>query len=232
MQYIGQELDLFRHARAWKAYYSSIVKTFVQGDVLEVGGGIGGTTPYLLGEAVRSYTIMEPDPALHQLLKTNTASLPGNGRILTINQTVHDLPATPCYDAIVYIDVLEHIKDDVQEVKDAFARLRPGGKLILLSPAFEKLRSPFDYAVGHWRRYTIQDLRRMMPECGRVVEARYFDCVGAALSLGNRLVTKDAMPTEKQILFWNRFIIPLSRLMDPLFKKWWGRSVLVVAEKT
>ena len=57
-------------------------------------------------------------------------------------------------DTILYIDVMEHIAGDRQEMADAAARLRPGGHLIVLSPAHQWLFSPFDEAIGHYRRYT------------------------------------------------------------------------------
>jgi len=231
MKYVGQELDLFRHATAWKAYYSGVVQPFVRGDVLEVGGGIGGTTPYLLTRAATSYTVLEPDPDLFHALNENIRDLPLRDRVRTMKGTVADVSADPAFDTVLYIDVLEHIERDADELALAAERLRSGGVIVVLSPAFERLRSPFDDAVGHWRRYTIRSLKQVFPVGLETVCARYFDAVGAGLSLGNRIVTRDAQPTEKQIRFWNQYIIPLSRIVDPLLKKCWGRSVLVIARK-
>ena len=45
------------------------------------------------------------------------------------------LPAEAKFDAILYIDVLEHIEDDRAEMARAAARLKPGGALIVLAPA-------------------------------------------------------------------------------------------------
>ena len=50
-------------------------------------------------------------------------------------------------------------------------------------------------------------------------------------SLGNRLVLKSDMPSEKQILFWDRYFVPLSRIMDPLFGRWFGRSIIAIWKK-
>ena len=56
------------------------------------------------------------------------------------------------YDAILYLDVLEHIKNDRLEIKHAFKCLKKGGFLIINVPAFNYLYSKFDKDVGHFRK--------------------------------------------------------------------------------
>ena len=46
------------------------------------------------------------------------------------------------FDTIIYIDVLEHILEDKKELEKATSFLKPGGYLIILSPAFQFLYSP------------------------------------------------------------------------------------------
>jgi hypothetical protein len=50
-------------------------------------------------------------------------------------------------------------------------------------------------------------------------------------STGNRLFLKQADPTLQQILFWDRFLVPVSRLLDPLTFHTIGKSVLAVWER-
>ena len=54
------------------------------------------------------------------------------------------------------------------------------------------------------------------------------DSVGMLASLGNRLLLKSAMPTAQQIAVWDRLMVPLSRLADPLLLHTLGKSVLGV----
>jgi hypothetical protein len=96
------------------------------------------------------------------------------------------------------------------------------------SSAFNAKWSPFDEAVGHCRRYTIDSLRRFFPDHLKIVSARYFDAVGASFSLANRLLLRASQPTRSQINFWNRYVLPISRMVHPLCKHWWGRSVLMI----
>jgi hypothetical protein len=52
--------------------------------------------------------------------------------------------------------------------------------------------------------------------------------VGIFASLGNRLLTRASMPTEAQIGLWDRWMVPLSRWIDPLLAYQVGKSVLAV----
>lgn len=145
--------------------------------------------------------------------------------------TVHDLPEEGKFDAILYIDVLEHIEDDRGEMFRAAARLKPGGALIVLAPAHPFLFTPFDAAIGHFRRYTRASLRTAAPETLRTERLVYLDSAGMLASAGNRMFLRSAMPTERQILTWDRLLIPVSRLVDPIFAGRVGKSVLGIWRK-
>jgi hypothetical protein len=57
MKYVGSELDLFQHATVWKRYFSGILAPYIEGDILEVGGGLGGTMRFLIKPGLKPYTI-------------------------------------------------------------------------------------------------------------------------------------------------------------------------------
>jgi hypothetical protein len=128
----------------------------------------------------------------------------------------------------MYIDVLEHIEDDAGEIAAAAARLRLGGHLIVLSPAHPWLFSPFDAAIGHWRRYTRKGLRSLGPAGCGLVRLRMLDAVGLLASAANRLLLRSAMPTAGQIALWDRGMVPVSRVIDPVLGHRVGKSVLAV----
>src|SRR5580704_2686712 len=129
-KYAGSELELFEKARNWKAYWRAQISGFVRGDVLEVGAGIGANTRTLAGLKYERWTCLEPDAALAARIE-----LPPGGRHETAVGTLADLTAEAQFDAILYIDVLEHIEDDGGEMARAAARLKAGGALIVLAPA-------------------------------------------------------------------------------------------------
>ncbi len=73
-------------------------------------------------------------------------------------------PAT--FDAVVALDILEHVQDDAAVLREAYRALRPGGVLVVTVPAYQFLWSDHDEAVGHLRRYTRGPLVRMVRETG------------------------------------------------------------------
>ena len=225
-RYIGSELELFKKARNWKAYWRARIAEFVRGDVLEVGAGIGANTQTLAGLAYDRWTCLEPDAVLAARIE-----LPPGGRHKIVVGTIADLSADVKFDAILYIDVLEHIEDDRGEMARAADRLKPGGALIVMSPAHPFLFTPFDAAIGHFRRYTRATLQATAPVGLQVTKLVYLDAAGMLASAGNRMLLRSAMPTERQILTWDRLLVPVSRWIDPLFAGRVGKNVLGVWRK-
>jgi hypothetical protein len=141
--------------------------------------------------------------------------------------TVTDL-GSERFDTFIYIDVLEHIRDDAAELCLAAEHLEPGGRLIVLSPAHQFLYSPFDQAIGHYRRYDREMLGALTPENCRLEKCLYLDSAGLLLSLANRMLLRQSMPTLNQILFWDRQVIPVSKILDRLSGFRYGKSILAI----
>jgi SAM-dependent methyltransferase len=224
--YKGNELELFKRAENWKRYWSAQIRPHLGQRVLEVGAGIGSNTPYLIGHRLE-WICLEPDRAMAQEL----VSLQRAGRLTAtdiVAGTITDLPSNPTFDSIIYIDVLEHIKDDAAEIAAAAARLRAGGKLIVLSPAHNWLFSPFDAAIGHYRRYSPSSLRAVAGPNLELTVLRQLDSVGMLVSIANRFLLRPESPSQSQILLWDRMMVPISRLIDPLIRYRIGKSVFAI----
>jgi SAM-dependent methyltransferase len=140
--------------------------------------------------------------------------------------TVRALPADARFDAVLYVDVLEHIEDDAAELAAAARVLRAGGVLIVLAPAHEWLYSPFDRAIGHYRRYTRRSLAAVAPAGLRRLVLRYLDSVGLLASAGNRFLLRKSLPTVRDIARWDQLMVPLSRRLDPWLGYRLGKSVV------
>ena len=226
--YVGDELTLFKDAIRWKSYFASRLRPYLTGDVLEVGAGLGGTTRLLCDGSESSWVCLEPDPVLVAQLRTSIDEAPLPLRPEVIVGDLGDVDPDRRFDAILYIDVLEHIEDDTGELLRARDRLRDGGALIVLSPAFQFLFSEFDRAVGHFRRYTRSSLAAVFPEGMRKDRIFYLDSVGMLTSLLNRFVLKQGTPKPEQIRLWDRAIVPVSKVVDPCTFYSFGRSVIAV----
>jgi len=226
LTYVGSELDLFAEVHNWKGYWSGSVRPFISGDVLEVGAGIGANTPLLDRGGDGRWVCLEPDSQLLARMAGALSSVPRRRAYEFVCGTLPSLAAGETFDTIIYIDVLEHIENDREEMTAAAARLRPGGRLIVLSPAHQWLFTPFDAAIGHFRRYNRAMLRAVSPVGLRAERIFYLDSMGLFLSLANRLLLRQSMPTKAQLQVWDRGVIPLSRVLDPCLFHAAGKTII------
>jgi SAM-dependent methyltransferase len=224
--YVGGELELFAAACHWKAYFCSVIRPFVAGRVLEVGAGIGANIPSLCNDRVVHWTSLEPDPVLARRIKTQMGDGAPTGTVVV--GTIEGLDENAQFDAILYIDVLEHIADDAAELARARVHLASGGHLIVLAPAHDFLFSPFDRAIGHHRRYDRTSLLRIAPPNAVLVKCVMLDFAGFFASLGNRLLLAQRLPTARQIAFWDDVLVPLSRWLDAFLGYRFGKTIVAV----
>jgi SAM-dependent methyltransferase len=229
--YAGTELDDAALATNWKAYFRSRLRPYVTRRVLEVGAGLGGTTVQLRDGNQTEWLCLEPDTDLARQLDARLRATPSVVPTTTRVGTLEALRPEEKFDCILYIDVLEHIEDDVGELERAARHLTPGGALVVLCPAFPTLFSEMDHALGHFRRYTKRTLAAVFPSSLRRVELFYLDSLGMIASLANKFLLRQHAPNAGQVRFWDGYIIPVSRILDPLLFYAIGRSVIAVYEK-
>ena len=132
------------------------------------------------------------------------------------------------FDCLLYIDVLEHIKQDKDELERASALLRPHGSIVVLSPAHDWLYTAFDKSIGHFRRYNAATLRRCKPAACIVDRIFYLDSCGLLASAANRLLLKQSTPSLDQILFWDRYLVRPSARLDAMLGRSLGKSIVGV----
>jgi SAM-dependent methyltransferase len=230
-KYIGNELTIFKEAVNWKKYWYNSINKYISGDVLEVGAGIGINTNLILQNCqdVKSIVSIEPDKSLaNQIMRNLTGE---TSKVTVLNQYLEDLSTDKKFDTIVYIDVIEHIEDDHSELNKAKLYLKEGGILIILVPAYNFLFSPFDEAVGHYRRYNKKMLLKAIPDELSNLNLFYLDSLGVCASLMNKFVLKQSYPSKEQILNYDRIIVPVSIILDKLTFHLFGKSLVGVWKK-
>jgi Methyltransferase domain len=203
---------------------------------VRVGGSVGaacepvGAASKLLNDGTpRRWVCLEPDRLLTDKIKDNLP--PGRQNCEILVGALTDLPQSESFDAILYMDVLEHIEDDKSELVRACSHLKQNGSLLVVAPALPWLFTPFDAAIGHHRRYTRTTLRAIVPAGLKEERIDYLDSIGMLTSVGNRLFLHTAAPKVGQILFWDRVLIPLSTVVDPVVAHSFGRSILAILRK-
>lgn len=178
--------------------------------VLEVGAGHGAVTARIApGREVVAVDLSEN---CVRVMRERFADAPN---VEVFLGDAHDAGAGSRFDSILMVNVLEHIVDDVGVLQSLATRLEPGGRIVIYVPALDALYSRYDRMVGHQRRYTKARLRAVAAETGfDVLELRYANLVSLpAWFLVAKVLKKD--PAEGDgLAWWDRFVIPASRLVE------------------
>lgn len=142
---------------------------------------------------------------------------------------------------ILATDILEHLENDLDGLKEMVRVLKPGGNLLLTVPAFPFLWGPQDIISHHKRRYHLKPLLHHLTEAGLCVEKRfYFNfLLFFPILFARRLIRWLKLP----VLSENKVNTPLINqilkavfLMDvslaPFIKPPFGVSLFILAKKS
>ena len=213
-----------------KNYRAALLHDFAShlyGNVLEVGSGTGQITAELRRiPQIQKLLSIEPEPSFCAYTR---AQLPG---LELIQGTIEDVKSDGRWNAILSINVLEHIEDDGMELA-AYHRLltKEKGALCLFVPARPEIYAPIDRDFGHFRRYTRLDLQRKLKRAGfRVGQLKYYNSVGYLAWWLNFCFLKRRAFDIASVRFFDRAIFPLvhgfeSRICAPPI----GQSLMGVA---
>lgn len=189
-------------------YRAALMREFagpLRGQVLEVGAGIGQITEMLRqNPAINKLTSIEPDPKFCQRLR---AAMPAHN---VVQGTIDDLPGDDPWNAILSVNVLEHIEADERELAIYRQKLaRAGGTLCLFVPARPEIYAPIDKNFGHFRRYTKLELRRKLERAGfEILRLRYYNFVGYFAWWFSFCVLKQRGFNLRSVRVFDRIIFP------------------------
>jgi len=190
--------------------------------IMEVGCSAG----HLLADMRRSLpnaTLTGGDYTLGTLVKLSE-KMPG---IPLVRFDLADSPLlSDTYDAMVLLNVLEHIEDDVAATGHIARMLKPGGVAVIEVPAGPELFDDYDRELKHFRRYTLPGLCKVIEGAGLKVERRNY--LGAliypAFYLAKKLSQSSPKPAEEREQHVTRAIGATSRL-NPI-----GHAIMALEE--
>jgi phospholipid N-methyltransferase len=212
-------------------YRRALLREFgpnLKGRVIEVGAGIGQFTEMIVHAAATEHLLaVEPDSAFCKQLRINLPRQP------LIEGTVENVPTGTPWDAIVSINVLEHIPNDQIELVRYHELLKDRqGTINLFVPARQEIYAPIDKAFGHFRRYSKAELTGKLEKAGfKISRLRYFNCAGYFGWWLTFCLLKKRKFDVASVRLFDRGIFPLvywfeSRILAPPF----GQSLLAVGK--
>jgi SAM-dependent methyltransferase len=206
-QTLDFEFAALAEAKNYRAALLRDFGPFLHGSVLEVGCGIGQISSELLKiPEIHRLLSIEPDAAFCAQLHSR---LPNHE---LLQGTVADLNSDSSWNAILSINVLEHIERDVEELSTYHRLLRSSkGALCLFVPARPELHAPIDSDFGHFRRYTRPELTRKLRDAGfTIANLRYYNFVGYLLWWLNFCVLEKRSFNVAAVRLFDRAIFPLT----------------------
>jgi len=186
---------------------------FVGKRVLEAGCGIGNLTELMLD--VDKLWCVDLDPLYVEMIARRF------GHLENFHSAEMDLADTSAYDklekesldTIICLNVLEHIEDDETVLKNFYRSLAPGGHAIVLVPQHPSLYSACDETVGHFRRYTAEELGSKMKAAGfEVAGMQNFNKLGVPGWWYNKLRKRKHL-TPHQMWLFNQ-VLPIAKAVE------------------
>ena len=163
-------LDALAGAQRFNRWMADAIRPYIGQRVLETGAGIGNLTHILCTRRER-YIAGDIDPEYLARLRARFQHRPKmEVRHCDLSNAADFVPLAGAVDSVVCLNVLEHIEDDMAGLRNIYTALQPGGRAIILVPYGAGVFGSLDTALGHFRRYSREELQRKMEQAGFRVE--------------------------------------------------------------
>ncbi len=215
------------------------IRPFLGNRLAEIGAGTGTftkflVTAYLASRPTVQLSVFEPSQhhyrKLHETLHSQYPGFMQAGRLTTTQGYFH--ASTDGFDTIVMINVLEHIENDLDAVRTVHQSLAPGGTYIVFVPALPWLYSPFDKAIGHYRRYERTQLEEVFHKGGfEVVKAKYMDCLGVLPWYLLNVLGGSQSINPRLALLYDTWFVPVTKWAERFGEPPVGKNILMVGRK-
>ena len=209
----GEILERLSQAPRFNRWMADVLRPYVGDRVLEIGAGIGNMSVQLMPRPIYWATDVNP-LYLDHLAKVRTAR-PYMRVAYTDSMNAETYPAGQSFDTVVCLNVVEHVEDDVTVLRNIWNALEEGGRAVILVPSGPWLYGSLDEVLGHFRRYTVDQLSQVAVQAGfRVEHMLKFNRVGVlGWWLNGRILRRKTFGLG-QIKLLNA-LTPIFRLLDP-----------------
>jgi len=228
--YGGNELEAMAEARNYYRWILSHVGPYVGKRAVEVGAGVGNFAAALLqGTKVSELTLVEPAENLFPDLARRFSADP---RVQVAKGFLQGDALFTGMDTLISVNVIEHVARDREFLRAGFAKLVPGGRIIIFAPALAALYGSLDRNFGHYRRYRKAELAgKLVSEGFRLEVLRYFNFPGVlAWFLTGRVLRRKTLRASS-VRAYDRWVVPWLAKLERRWEPPLGQSLLAIAQK-
>src|SRR5580700_1433015 len=161
-------LDRLNRAPRFTRWMADVIRPYLGDRVLEIGAGIGNMSVHLMPRTIYWATDVNSHYLDH--LWRLCPTRPYMRVAYTDAENPETFPAGQSFDTVVCLNVVEHVQDDAAALRNVWNVLDPGGRAIVLVPCGPKLYGTLDEVLGHFRRYTREQLAEVSQRGGFRVE--------------------------------------------------------------
>ncbi len=221
-------LENLQQADRYNAWIFEQIKPYLGDSVLEVGCGNGNFTVFLAEECSAVMGI-DLDAKYVELAQARLRSHSG----VEIRQgNIFELDTDQRFEAILLLDVLEHIEDDVAILQRLNRLLQPDGNLIVKVPALNSLYGEMDRAIGHYRRYDKKTLAQAFAKANLATpKTWYFNLAGIPGWWLNSVLLGKINPPAGQVGLFNK-VVPVLKQVEKWITPPVGLSLFAIARST
>lgn len=235
-EYAGRDLEGMCFAKNYHRWVLGIFEPFLGTRLVEVGAGTGSFSELLLERRIESLSLVEPSTEMYKILADRINLVDHAVQVRTYNafftRVADDIRVNQQPDAIVYVNVMEHIADDELELRVAHQTLAEGGRIFIFVPALRWLYGSLDRQIGHHRRYRRAELEGKCGRAGfRLIRSGYFDFAGIVpWGIKYRMLKSDKLEPGA-VMLYDKFVVPAARAIESVIRPPIGKNLFVIAEK-
>jgi hypothetical protein len=233
--YEGRDLESMSFALRYHRWILEIFDPYLGRRVAEIGAGSGSISKLLLTRKLESLIVVEPSSEMFQLLTTSLSAIEGSTKIRLHNSTFRRVVGeirSEQPDSILYINVMEHIVEDEEELLAIHRTLGRGGRVFIFVPALKWLYSAFDKRIGHLRRYTKPELIQKCERSGfRILKSHYVDFAGILPWWVKFCLLRSDTLNPSNVKYYDKLAVPVIRVAESLILPPIGKNLLLIAEK-
>jgi len=220
-------LDSLSGTKRFNRWMADTLRPLLGKRVLELGAGIGNMTQHL-SRGRRRYMATDLDEEHLGRLRVRFQGRPNlSSRKVDLTAPEDFTGLRRSFDTVVCLNVVEHVKDDLLALRNIHSALEPGGRAVILVPQDQSLYGTLDEVLGHFRRYSADELRKRMELAGFQVEQVFgFNSVTRPGWWMNGRVLKRRSFGRMQLRMFDA-LVPVWRRLDGLLP-WKGVSVVAI----